>query len=374
MTSQDSNQEFRMTVFDDILSLNKAQKLELVKSIWKDLPASEADFNENDYIAYFKYVQGELSLLQEHQSSFAAQTLDSTLAIIDEVRQNPAVTREDIARIIAQKHSESESDAVLRSVELAVRAWLTLNIRSDELTLGPVYAGTSRVDWPHYTTLKQSVGFRFPQSKAPDPPDKIPMNPEFTASFLTKGCGVRILWTDNLADHLILNRHNMVLTLYQHKICIFNHLQSSDAKFFPEGLLEETIDTFNLLLPFGDRQTQRLLANHQSLWGLGGCGRYRQLDLAQYQYWRWRLEDLYALFNEPPRNLRHLWVNRRNVVNWITVWVAVAAAVLAVFGCIFGSVSMAYSILQYRFMVEQACIDPDTAAKMPKYCGQRNTG
>jgi len=52
----------------------------------------------------------------------------------------------------------------------------------------------------------------------------------------------------------------------------------------------------------------------------------------------------------------------------------VAAAVLAVFGCIFGSVSMAYSILQYRFMIEQACIDPETAARMPKYCGQRKTG
>lgn len=63
------------------------------------------------------------------------------------------------------------------------------------------------------------------------------------------------------------------------------------------------LGTLNLLFPFRDLATKQLLSreHEQPLYQLGGCGRPRKLDLADYEYFREELKFLIDSFNRPPR-------------------------------------------------------------------------
>ena len=64
---------------------------------------------------------------------------------------------------------------------------------------------------------------------------------------------------DSISDHLQFDSRRQTLTVYRHKICLSNHLDSIDRCPIPKGVLGEILDTLNLLFPFGDLATKQLL-------------------------------------------------------------------------------------------------------------------
>jgi hypothetical protein len=168
---------------------------------------------------------------------------------------------------------------------------------------------------------------------------------------------------------LRFDRKRRILTVYRHKICLINHAKGPQPAIIPLPILEETIDTFNLLFPFGDAASRALLEREkQPFYSLGNCDRNLKLNLSHYVQWGNKLAELCEGFNEPPRYWRQLVSDRRNVMDWATFWIAVLVLLLALVSIAIGIVAMVYTIKQYELALAQACSVSNAPKLLPRFC------
>jgi hypothetical protein len=110
--------------------------------------------------------------------------------------------------------------------------------------------------------------------------------------------------------------------------CIrFNHACLLRNDIYPEGFINETLQTLTLLFPPGDKKTQRWYANKVEPedfdHALVQCG-VMQRRIGEYRYWRDRLVILKEAFDESqPSNFTQWWNDRRDGIQWYTLWVAI---------------------------------------------------
>jgi hypothetical protein len=285
------------------------------------------------------------------------------------VEDNKTKTRKEILDFAQKRFLNVGVDVILHAVELALRLSLTINVCSENIIL---QANGTAIKWPDDCTPIRLVDDSLARvsennSQRNDVPVKISLH--LTAARLANIYRIRIIWTDNLVDHLDFAPKSRTLTVYQHKILLVNHLRTADNSIIPSEVLEETIDTFNLLFPFGDDNTRQfLLREKKQFYGLGNCGRDRQLDLTKYILWRGRLCDVIEAFNEPPHQWRQLLSDRRNMVDWVTLWVALLVLLLTLVSIAFGTLSTVFAIKQYNLAVAQACITDNAQRLLPNYC------
>ena len=174
---------------------------------------------------------------------------------------------------------------------------------------------------------------------------------DFTAFNLQRLAGLEIRWTDNLADHLRLIENDRTL-------CIFHHatfLRHENSNIYPEGLIQETLRTLNLLFPRNDSSTQKWLRTSYSSSkhttsppdsALLHCDRMMSDDrrAANFTFWRDELLTLKDKFDQPrPTSMAQFWYDRRNKVQWYTFWIAVLVLCLTIF---FGVVQSVEGALQ----------------------------
>ncbi|KFA68640.1 hypothetical protein S40285_10835 [Stachybotrys chlorohalonatus IBT 40285] len=195
----------------------------------------------------------------------------------------------------------------------------------------------------------------------------------FTIPNLVQDYRWTVQWTSNLADHLLIERMGTGkrVTIYEHKICLLNHLQYGQDCPVPRDALEEALDTLNLLFPPTDPATHRYLkAQHRPFHQLGFCSRNVKRDLQHYRYWQNNLVDLLHDLEEQPYGLGQLRLDkdRRNLLQFATFWIATIVALLTVISIAFGVVSTVYAARQYNLALAQACSTPDGAVNLPEYC------
>lgn len=150
-------------------------------------------------------------------------------------------------------------------------------------------------------------------------------------------------------------------------------LQQGTNIIFPDGCLNETMRTLDILFPFGDDHTMEYLKNEaQDFYALTipRHSRYLPADLNEFDYWRDRLAVLYNLLNQPPSTLvGMLYDYRRNPIQWWTFWLAVFLSILilvfGVAGLIIGSKQLRPSEKAHALAVEQACVQ---AVRPPGLC------
>ncbi len=197
------------------------------------------------------------------------------------------------------------------------------------------------------------------------------IDPRMTIAYLSYHGRIMVLWTSNLADHLSIDWKNRVITVYEHKISLWNHLKYTKQQLIPRDVLEEAIDTLNLLFPLNDAGTRDFLRqNGKPFYGLGYCNREQCYDLEKYSYWRGRVAELMEIMNEEPSGLQQLLLSKdgRNLLQFATFWVAVAVAILTIVSIVSGTVQTVYALKQYNLAVAQACATPGSAELLPRYC------
>ncbi|RBR24529.1 uncharacterized protein FIESC28_02725 [Fusarium coffeatum] len=185
---------------------------------------------------------------------------------------------------------------------------------------------------------------------------------------LASNYGYAINWTHDLSDHLAIDWKYKEITVYEHKIHLFNHLRFPDNAIIPEDIVAEAIDTLNLLFPFQDDATKRFLDKEKKLfYGLGFCNRPRKLDLDDYTFWRDRIEDLGYILRQPAVGLHQLRLDKggSNMLQisafWITVvlgLVTLVSIAFAVGATVYGVKQYSISLKQYELAVAEACLDP----------------
>jgi len=107
---------------------------------------------------------------------------------------------------------------------------------------------------------------------------------------------------------------------------------------FPEGLIEETLQTIKLFFPRTDKKVRRWFIKESSRRTLDTraikCGRLKTEDrqIGKFRFWHDRLVVLKQFYDEAePSTLPQWWCDRRKRVQWYTFWVALLVLVLTVF-------------------------------------------
>jgi len=342
-------------------------KLEFSQKLWPDLPAYY--FRPDQYADFFRDVVRQLGALGKE--AYSASTIEELLKLVDRLRGGAG---------------QSEVIEISRSLELAATIWLPASIDSTE------EPGLGYLQWPRNKTLAQCMEDFFAGDPIEPPRGKQSRVPSsFSLPYLCSRYQFSIKWTDNLARHLEIDWRNDEIIVYEHLISLRNHLRYSTHCPIPKGILEEAIDTINLLFP-QTREVRRFLERRGiSFAALGPCGRKRQLDLAAYRFWHGNIVELVEILGERPPGWRQLWLDRdrRNFLAWATFWMALLVAVLTVVSIVFGVVSTVYGVKSYQLGVDsyslgveslemaiaqlelavaELCGNEEIAAKVPDHC------
>jgi hypothetical protein len=125
------------------------------------------------------------------------------------------------------------------------------------------------IDWTGIS-LEEVVRKQFSESETEIPGGRLRLqvDPTLTVAYLAENCNLHVEWTSNLAERLHLVRKTRTVKVYQHKICLHNHILQAAASdrepLIPLAVLEEAIDTLNLLFPIRDAITKAFLSHENS--------------------------------------------------------------------------------------------------------------
>ncbi|KAF2964130.1 hypothetical protein GQX73_g9455 [Xylaria multiplex] len=194
-------------------------------------------------------------------------------------------------------------------------------------------------------------------------------------AYLERHHGFQVRWTDNLTEHLTVDWTYKTVTVYEHLICLWNHLET-DAAIIPKAVLEEAIDTLNLLFPSESRETQDYLQKRgRTFWKLGYCKGRRDLEVGRYFYWGNNVQQLMDIIDEPKTGFQQFKLDkeRKNILEFATFWTAAAVAFLTILSFLFGTVATVYTVKQYNVAIAtynlqlaQACATQEIF--LPQYC------
>lgn len=183
---------------------------------------------------YFQYYEAELKRLRIGiapplwlVSTLAAKTHKDILHIASTLSEHRCSTRPQIREKLHSRFQDSDDLALNRSVDLALRLWLMLNVRDRELSVQTLQKPS--ICWHDDSTLKDFVASQFPVSSWFLEARESRLDPFFTAANMVRICGLKLDWTESLDDHLRLDRRNKVLSIYSYKSCLVSHLDSLDA-------------------------------------------------------------------------------------------------------------------------------------------------
>lgn len=331
-------------------------------------PRSKASIAE--YTSYFKYFQWAISVLAwpdgiNYDEQFAMKTYGDLAKITKCMEVNHELDRSLIAEKLQREFPNSNEGQVLRSMDLTARLWLNLHVRSGDYPLGPSLSDMTDIEWMKKASLAKLIRDCFQASSYAVNERHQGIDTAFTVENLHRFCRVNVQWTANLKDHLSYDRSTSTLCLFPHKICLISHLESSDV--LPEDFVRETIQTLDLLFPFGEEGTRKYLdQTGQTFYRTSSRDLSRVTDFGEFRYWRKRLEDLHDVFHQAPRNILQLWYDRRNPLQWWTFWLAALIALLTI---VFGIISSYTSFRQvtlaekaYELSVLQACSQDNFSA------------
>ncbi|PMD14935.1 hypothetical protein NA56DRAFT_582775 [Hyaloscypha hepaticicola] len=171
----------------------------------------------------------------------------------------------------------------------------------------------------------------------------------FNAVNLGRIAGIKVCWTSNLADHLLMNDDEGMVTLFHHVTFLKLH-QKSDCLLLSDALISETILTLALLLPSNCRATRKYFEKCRARFSLdpaaGYCGHMsaRARRIESFRHWKDRLTILKQAFDDSePHTISSWWYDDRKRVQWYTFWIAALVFLLTV---VFGTIQSITAVIQ----------------------------
>ncbi|KAH8598536.1 hypothetical protein B0O99DRAFT_44298 [Bisporella sp. PMI_857] len=320
-------------------------KCEILRHLWGfDVRRSNSYDSFLDYNSYFGYYTSQCSdALHDGGRHVSVRTHKDIIEIAHHLKNS--VSRDSVKQILRSKlplpSPAKESELLDGSIDLVAR--LLFMVEFGSLQYG--FTGGRQVVWTE-GTLRGCIAeyFRAPQALKQE---HVKLERMFNAWNLERIAGIRIQWTNNLAEHLSLVDDDRKVAVFHHASFLECQRQST---LFPAGLIDETLRTLALLFPGTDKGCKKWfmkLSRSQNLDPKAiKCGRLRVDDrrIENFQFWHDRLVTLKQLFDEAePETLTQWWCDRRKRVQWYTFWIAAMVLALTIF---FGVVQCIEGALQ----------------------------
>ncbi|MCJ1309291.1 hypothetical protein MMC25_002950 [Agyrium rufum] len=335
---------------DDRNALSQEEKIAIVECFWRLTPSNE---NMARYDSFFDFYSEEilaLSLAMFEKDrilpKMAAQTHEELRKIVKVLEESGDKKLSEVLAILQPTFPGWSLESITRSINLAVRLWLLINTRDkDDINPGDLIF----FKWEQNAkTLREFVADQMPSVASQLPAVESTIDPQFTAESLCKTYGIRLFFTNCLADHLYLDA-NQRLHVFQHRICLNHHRnnsQTASRRIYSEELLEESIWSLNLLFPSDQKDTVDYLKAHRKKFHNDPpFTTHRPWDLNEYQHWRGRLSQLRQIYITQPKSLRIALFDKRNMVQLYTFWTALIIFLLTI---IFGVISSVTAIISTK--------------------------
>jgi hypothetical protein len=264
-------------------------KAAIVKQFWaKDIPQSEAEA----YRPYFRYYATEcrrlrLGISKEswQSSTMVATTHEDIFLIVYKLPLERDLSRPDLRASLRRHFPNGDDVAINRSIDFALRVWLTMNVREDCYSMQTPQTPT--IQWDDESTLVNFIARTFPL--ATTTASSLQLDHTFTAANINRLSGINIEWTPCLADHLRFDKRRRSLRIYPFKQVLLDHLQLwegtgsesgpglvipsmtrqqfltkvSNRSILPKAVLKETLLSLNLLFPHSDPLTEPFMLQHE---------------------------------------------------------------------------------------------------------------
>ena len=324
-------------------------------SIWPNL--TKEDYHQDTYAGIRRHFDSQTKDIANRENNNDFTVILSLIRETTSIEEVLFSRSNFITTAKAQIPSSLSESMGISYSERALRMMFCLDIRVGNKRESGLRAGSSLIDWEDSTSLSEAIVKHFAGDNRHVVTGRI--DPTLSLAYLCTYRGFKVFWTSNISEHLHISWKSKIVTVYEHKLFLWNHLRNSENPTIPRPILEEAIDTLNLLFPLNDHLTKRFLAqNGKSFQGLGYCSRPRDkcLDIGSFNIWRDRIAELVEVMNEEPKGFKQLALEKdgRNFLPFFTFWVAIAVAFLAVLNLPFAIVSMNYTIKQYELALAQA--------------------
>ncbi|KAI9672489.1 MAG: hypothetical protein M1817_003255 [Caeruleum heppii] len=347
--------------------LSDELKKEIVACFWRQ---RTQDVHLPDFISFFHYYDRTckalyLGVLEKEADVTAASTHHHVMSIVsclwdylDEETEKDLPCRRPTVRESLESHTFGEGvshDHINRSIDLALRLWLTINIRDPKFAP----ASNSR-QWDDESSLRSFIASRFPTPQTSEVPSTLQRNvrleSNLTAVNLRRLSGIRTEWTQRLDEHLDFDHANRTVKVYMLKACLHHH---RIRNVIEQAVIDETLLSLELLFPDWDAPTRQYLKEFEHFRNQPSVEYPHGLYLADFHHWRDRLSYLYLQFHAPAPSFRQVWNDRRNPVQWYTFWFAVAIFVMTI---VFGIITSITAIMQTRYAYESMILARRAAA------------
>ncbi|MCJ1384538.1 hypothetical protein MMC17_007655 [Xylographa soralifera] len=97
---------------------------------------------------------------------------------------------------------------------------------------------------------------------------------------------------------------------------------------FPSKLIEETLLSLDLLFPIQNKRTRKFLQKRNHGYIFNPRYAKRRPTLNDFSHWKPRLIDVLSEYQNPPRDITHVWKDRRNPMACLTFWLGGCICVL----------------------------------------------
>ncbi|KAJ2995200.1 hypothetical protein NUW58_g1347 [Xylaria curta] len=300
---------------------------EVINAFWGRPSSERRLFNGQqnqglDMSAYAEYFRGQWidDILQIGRFLVLGHHRDAIVSQLS--RTNPSVTKR----------------ACESSIDLAARLLLMLKIGVVRHQANPCHY----LKWEK-GNLKDFVRERFNKPPVLDC-HHVRLPKSFDAWSISVIGGLRLEFTDNLADHLLLIDDDTTVLVFHHA----SFLECQVNTIYPDGLVNETLRTLALLFPQSEFGSSVRGSSNKRKWlqklrlasspclidpQVAFCGNLRaeERQIEQFTFWRDRLIILKQIYDDAaPRTMRQWWHDRRNGERWFTFWVAVLVLMITI--------------------------------------------
>lgn len=304
-------------------------------------------------------------LLKRHSEIFDIAKLILLHSTYDEIESHMMVRY-----LPGNKSPNANLEAICTTINLCASLLLMAHVGTHKYGI----SGWNPLPWSQHQTLRQAVQHHFQEQKRLIP-DNQRLGSIFTARNIQYISGIKMKWTENIVDHLLLTdddqtvfifpcvgflrfQQRYIIDLQVHLSLSIGHLlriiHSFAEPIYPDGFVEETIRTLTLLFPANDTKSRLWLksilsSNDRVDKDLSSCGSLRSHErrFENFSYWHDRLVILKQAFDDSsPRTLNQWWNDRRNSVQWYTFWVAILVFIMTV---VFGVIQSVEGGLQVYF-------------------------
>ncbi|KAI1115813.1 hypothetical protein F5Y14DRAFT_104762 [Nemania sp. NC0429] len=315
----------------------------VIKTFWGEPSPQRRLFNRQlnqslDMTAYAEYVRRQWHAMAADADGrhVATQEMDDLFHIVRLLIQGHE--RDVIVSQLNQIKPTASEGACSSSIDLAVRLLLMLKV-------GVVRHQTS----PHLCLkwdkgdLQSFVREQFNKAPVLDY-HHIRLPKSFDIWSISAIGGLKVEFTDNLADYLLLVDDDRTVLLFYHA----SFLECQENTIYSTELVDETLQTLALLSPQSEFSSRIRGNKTKREWfqklcmesrecvidcQVALCGNLRAEDrqLERFTFWRDRLIILKQVYDDAtPKTFQQWWYDRRNGERWSTFWVAVLVLMITI--------------------------------------------